>query len=70
MKKKVGILLLGVCFCMVLQSCTRRAWYEGLKEQQCRECYKYQNSEEIRRCLERVNQVPYDEYEKVREESD
>lgn len=52
--------------CLALQGCTYRAWFEGFKAQQRQECYKYAAPSERQSCLDRVNRMTYDEYERAR----
>jgi hypothetical protein len=66
MKKIIGALLLLMCLVALCQGCNRRAWYEGLRDMQRQECYKYSDSFEVQDCLDRVNSMTYDEYEKNR----
>lgn len=61
------VLLLTACSCLFIQSCTYRAWYEGLQERERQECYKNTAGSEIQKCLDRVNSTTYDEYMKNRE---
>jgi len=70
MNKKVSTVLLALCLWLFAIGCTSRAWYEGMRERQRQDCYKYQSRDEIQRCLDRVNTMSYDEYKREREKSD
>lgn len=59
-------LLFGLIF-FTVQGCTTRAWYGGFQENQRRDCYRYANENEIRRCLEQVENMTYDRYQAERE---
>ncbi|MCF8054533.1 MAG: hypothetical protein K9K75_04865 [Deltaproteobacteria bacterium] len=65
MLKWLAIFFAGLL--LVLQGCTYRSWYEGLRETARQECYKNKNDQQIRECLDKTN-VTYEEYEKNREE--
>jgi hypothetical protein len=69
MTKTSSILLLACCACFAIQGCTYRAWYEGFKERQRQDCYKYAGQDEIGKCLDTVNSTTYDQYENARKES-
>jgi hypothetical protein len=69
MIKMLSPLLLACCVYFAIQGCTYRAWYEGIKEQQRQNCYKYISQDEIDKCLDRVNSMTYDQYEKARKEA-
>ena len=68
MYKRLVTLLLVVSVSYLLQGCTYRAWYEGFKEGQRQECYKYESPHEILECLESLNNMTYEEYKKTRED--
>jgi hypothetical protein len=70
MMKRLLVLLLAGCFCSASQGCTSQAWYEGFRENQRQDCYKYKNQKEIQECLDRANGLTYDQYEKARENSE
>jgi hypothetical protein len=67
---KIAWLVLAGGVALLGQSCTYRAWYEGLQERQRQECYRSPNQSEIQRCLESVNSVAYDEYRRSRKDTD
>lgn len=58
---------------MVCQGCSYKAWksglYTGFQEEQKRRCYDNPNQSDIQKCLERVNGMSYDDYNKYREET-
>lgn len=59
-----------VCFIgFSMQGCTYREWYEGFRERQRQNCYRYSSQDDIEKCLVRTNSMTYDQYEKAREES-
>jgi hypothetical protein len=49
------------------QGCTHHAWFEGFKERERQRCHSYVSQDEIERCLENVEAMPYDQYRKSRE---
>jgi hypothetical protein len=53
------LLVLGI---LLLSGCTSRSWYEAFQAQQRLQCERYVERYEARRCLERVNQLSYDQY--------
>jgi hypothetical protein len=69
MHKNVSMVMIIGLLWMAFQGCTRLAWYEGLKEQQRKECYTYTNQSEIQECLDRIGDTSFDEYERSRTES-
>lgn len=69
MKKINSTLLLTVFICFTFQGCTYKAWYDGFQEGQRMECNRYESSNERQECLERVNNMTYEEYKEVREDS-
>ena len=58
---------------MICQGCTAKAWtsglYSGFQEEQKRKCYDNPNQGEIQKCLERVNGMSFDDYNKYRNEN-
>ncbi len=69
MIKKMVLLLLAAGTCLGSHGCTYRAWYEGLKERQRQECYRTPSQSEIRKCLDSVDSITYDEYMRSRKDS-
>lgn len=67
---RMVVFFLTVCFCLLMQGCTYRGWFEGLQERQRQECYRNTAGGEVQKCLDRVNSTTYDEYMKSREHSD
>lgn len=61
------ILLLAGGIGLFSQGCTYRAWYEGWREQQRQDCYRHANQSDLQECLEKVNGMTYEQYEKERE---
>ncbi|HJV67208.1 MAG TPA: hypothetical protein VJ550_15855 [Geomonas sp.] len=55
--------------CLLCQGCTNRAWYDMLRDQQRQVCNREKNLREAQQCLERVNAVSYDEYQRLRKTS-
>ena len=53
------VLALGI---LLLSGCTSRSWYEGFQAQQRLQCDRYVERYEAQRCLEKVNQLTYDQY--------
>ena len=49
------------------QSCTRQAWFEGFKERERQRCHSYVSQDEIERCLDHVESMRYEQYQKSRE---
>ena len=66
---RMFVLLIVASFCLFGQGCTYRAWYEGFQERQRMECHENRGSEEVQKCLDRVNSMTYDEYVQGREAS-
>lgn len=66
MLQKAGILIVTLSAVMV-GACSRQAWYEGGKESARQTCYRKANNEAVQRCLEEINRLPYEEYQKERE---
>lgn len=69
MTRKTFMRVTIICFCLVAQGCTYRAWYAGFQEQQRQECYKNLNPGDIQKCLDRVNGMTYDQYKTEREQA-
>lgn len=67
MKYRLIFLAISTIACLALQACTHQAWYEGFKAKQRQDCYDNHSQDEIQQCLDRVNSVTYEEYEKERE---
>ena len=63
------VFLLVACVFFSSQGCTYRAWYEGFQEQQRQNCYKYSSQSEIQRCLDKANNMTYEQYKMTREAS-
>jgi hypothetical protein len=70
MKNNMVVILLMACVCMAAQGCTYRAWYEGFQKQQREECYRQPSQEEIQKCLDKVNNMTYDQYTKARKDAE
>jgi cyanate permease len=49
------------------QSCTRQAWFEGFKEGERQRCHSQVSQDEIERCLDRVEKMHFEQYQKSRE---
>ena len=60
------MLLLLASLNLVFAGCTWRSWYEGLRDQQRQECYQQSGQDRIQTCLDRVNAMTYDDYERLR----
>lgn len=63
-------LALLTAFLLLPQGCTRQAWFEGLKERERQRCHSHVSQDEIERCLDRVETMRYDQYQKSRETLD
>jgi len=63
MKRVILTALLG----LAVTGCTRQAWYEGFKSQQRLQCERMTQDYERQRCIERVNGLSYDEYQRQTE---
>lgn len=63
-KLVITVFLLTV-FTVTLGGCTSRAWYDGFKEGAKNNC-RNQPESERERCLEKLNEKTYEEYEKER----
>lgn len=66
MISKLLILLGAGCICVLFQGCTYKAWYEGFQEGQRNDCYTIESSTERQGCIERVDNLTYEEYKKSR----
>ena len=58
---------LFISIILVIQGCTYKAWYEGLREQQRQECHKHISDDAVQRCLDNIENITYEEYMKSRE---
>ncbi len=67
MKTKNLILMVSFLVMIGVSGCSCRAWYEGIREKDRRDCYNLDNPIERQECLERVDSMPYDKYVKERE---
>ena len=66
MKLKPSLLLIPFAFSMfTISGCASQTWYEGVKESAKNNC-RMQPPGEVDRCLEKVNNKSYEEYEKDR----
>lgn len=63
-KLVITVFLLTV-FTVTLGGCTSSAWYDGFKEGAKNNC-RNQPESERERCLEKLNEKTYEEYEKER----
>lgn len=63
-KLVITVFLLTV-FTVTLGGCTSRTWYDGFKEGAKNNC-RNQPESERERCLEKLNEKTYEEYEKER----
>lgn len=53
-----------------IAGCSSRAWYEGFREEERRNCYKIESPKERQECLHGVDETSYDQYQKEREMSE
>lgn len=70
MKNAMIVILSITCLCLAAQGCTCQGWYEGFRMQQREECYKQPTPEEVRRCLDTVDSMSYEQYTKARQDSE
>lgn len=56
------MLLLALVSAAPLAGCTAKVWYEGFQSQQRTACDKYPQRYEVQRCLDKLNNLPYDQY--------
>lgn len=54
---------------LLCTGCTHKAWYEMLREQQRQMCYRQPNQTTTTQCLDRVNNMSYEQYNRLLEES-
>ena len=54
---------------IICSGCSYRAWYNGFQMEQQRKCYANQDQGSVQQCLDKVNNLPYDDYNRQREES-
>ena len=57
-----GILLVG-------SGCSYRAWYEGFRGGRRQECSRLVNQSEREKCVQEMNGMEYDRYERKRSEA-
>ena len=69
MPYRLTTILMIAGICLGSYGCTYRAWHAGLQEGQRQQCYKLASSDAMQRCLNEVNSMTYDQYEKAREDS-
>jgi hypothetical protein len=69
MKKKLLALIFLAFIYIYFSGCSYRAWYEGFRETERQNCYKIENSIERQQCLDRVDEMSYDQYQKEREKA-
>ncbi len=69
MKIKLLTLMFLVSIFIYFSGCSYRSWYEGLRETERQNCYKIENSIERQECLDRVDEMSYDQYQKEREKT-
>jgi hypothetical protein len=63
-KQIVGFILFSIVM-IIMSGCTSQAWYEGVKEGANNNC-RNQPPSEVNRCLDKLNNKTYEEYEKER----
>lgn len=63
-KQIVGFILFSIVM-IIMSGCTAQAWYDGLKEGANNNC-RNQPPSEVNRCLDKLNNKTYEEYEKER----
>jgi hypothetical protein len=51
----------------ILQGCSSRPVYDSLREIERQHCYQFEDPTERQKCLEEVDGVSYDEYQRIRE---
>lgn len=60
--QKTIIIFLAASLCLTIQSCTRRAWRQGLENRERQECFNNPSNGDIQKCLQRVNDAGCDSY--------
>lgn len=58
---KIYLLFLGIFISMMLLGCTKQAWFEGLKNREKQECYKYPSDSDVKNCLDQIDGVTIDD---------
>jgi hypothetical protein len=53
---------------LVAGGCSWRSWYAGIQQQQRNDCYHLGAQRDIQTCLERVDRLTYDDYQRLRQE--
>ncbi len=48
--------------------CSYRAWYQGFQDRQRQECYQLGGAREMQDCLDQVDCMSYDDYQRLRQE--
>lgn len=61
---KIFFLFVGLVIAMLPIGCTKQAWFEGLKNREKQECYKYPNDRDVQNCLDHIGDVKIDDGKK------
>ncbi len=61
------LLVIPLSFALASAGCSYRAWYEGFQSSARQDCYKHKSDDEIQTCLDQVNAMDYDDYQRSRE---
>ena len=69
MFNRIGILFILGLISFGFTGCSYRAWHEGFRVSQRQECYKLTSHDAMQKCLDKVDNMSYDEYEKARKDA-
>jgi hypothetical protein len=58
---KIFLLFVAIFIATVPMGCTKQAWFEGLKNREKQECYKYPNDRDVKNCLDHIGDVTIDD---------
>jgi hypothetical protein len=65
--RKQLVLLFAIFVFVFFTGCTKEAWYEGMKESQRQDCNKIDDFLMRQQCLEKLDNMSYDQYKKERD---
>jgi hypothetical protein len=68
MAKRIVFLPTLAVLVLAGSGCSYRAWYQGFQDRQRQDCYHLGGQHEIQDCLDRVDSMTYDDYQRLRQE--
>ncbi|MBN1904765.1 MAG: hypothetical protein JW927_06680 [Deltaproteobacteria bacterium] len=69
MKNKLLTIMLLAFIFSCFSGCTYKSWYEGLRETERQNCNRIENTAERQKCLDEIDKMSYEQYQKERDES-